>query len=97
VLRVDVQDVEAVARDRCRVIWEIFDPEEDYEGLADEVVLVVILRVGPKTDSRGRTIYEAGRPGQDDVQVRSAFQYPELATPVRALFPAVGLHGVATG
>jgi mRNA-degrading endonuclease RelE of RelBE toxin-antitoxin system len=54
-----------VGKDRYRVIWELFPPEDDYSGLADQVVPVVILRVGPKTDRRGRTIYErAKRPGQ---------------------------------
>ena len=50
------------ARDRYRVIWEVLDPEKDYEGIADQVVPIVILRVGPKTDATGRTIYEGGRP-----------------------------------
>ena len=48
--------------DRYRVIWEIADPNEDYENLADQVVPVVILRVGPKTDSQGHTIYVSPRP-----------------------------------
>jgi mRNA-degrading endonuclease RelE of RelBE toxin-antitoxin system len=51
-----------VGRDRYRVIWEVLDPEPDYTGVADEVVPVVILRVGPKTDAAGRTIYDRGRP-----------------------------------
>lgn len=50
------------ARDRYRVIWEVLDPEEDYEGTTDEVVPIVVLRVGPKTDATGRTIYETERP-----------------------------------
>lgn len=45
-------------RDRYRVIWEVLEPEEDYTGMADMVVPVAVIRVGPKTDSRGRTIYE---------------------------------------
>jgi hypothetical protein len=49
-------------RDRYRVIWEPLPPEEDYDGITDEIIPVVILRVGPKTDSAGRTIYEDGRP-----------------------------------
>jgi len=45
------------------VIWEILPPIEDYEGdPGDEVVPVVILRVGPKTDVQGHTIYESPRP-----------------------------------
>ncbi len=36
---------------------------EDYEGdPGDELVQVVILRVGPKTDEHGHTIYESPRP-----------------------------------
>jgi hypothetical protein len=50
-------------RDRYRVIWEILPAEEDYEGdPGDEVIPVVILRVGPKTDTQGHTIYEDPRP-----------------------------------
>jgi hypothetical protein len=45
------------------VIWEILPAIEDYEGdPGDEVVPVAILRVGPKTDERGHTIYESPRP-----------------------------------
>jgi hypothetical protein len=51
-----------VGRDRYRVIWEIMPPVEDYENLADEVVPIVILRVGPKTDEHGHTIYDSPRP-----------------------------------
>lgn len=47
-----------IARDRYRIIWELLPPEEDYSGEADEVIPIVILTVGPKTDSSGRTIYE---------------------------------------
>lgn len=53
------------ARDRYRVIWEILEPVVDYSGETDFVVPVAILRVGPKTDSRGRTIYDEGRPAAD--------------------------------
>lgn len=49
-------------RDRYRVIWEQLEPVEDLEGIADEVIPVVILTVGPKTNTAGRTIYETGRP-----------------------------------
>jgi len=48
-------------RDRYRVIWKVLDPEEDYTRVADLVVPVVVIAVGPKTDSRGRTIYERPR------------------------------------
>jgi hypothetical protein len=51
-----------VGRDRYRVIWELLDPQIDYAGATDEVVVVAILRVGPKTDASGRTIYERERP-----------------------------------
>lgn len=52
-----------IGRDRYRVIWELLPPVEDYEGdPGDEVVPVVILRVGPKTDEQGHTIYESPRP-----------------------------------
>jgi hypothetical protein len=51
-----------VGRDRYRVIWELLDPQMDYTGVADEVVVVAILRVGPKTDASGRTIYDRERP-----------------------------------
>jgi hypothetical protein len=47
---------------RYRVIWEILPPIEDYEDVTDEVIPVVILRVGPKTDVHGHTIYEDPRP-----------------------------------
>jgi hypothetical protein len=47
-------------RDRYRVIWEHLEPMEDYDGIADQVVPVVVLRVGPKA-ARGRTIYDEGR------------------------------------
>ena len=46
-------------RDRYRVIWEELSPEVDYTGVADEVVPVVVLRVGPKTASDGRAIYDS--------------------------------------
>jgi mRNA-degrading endonuclease RelE of RelBE toxin-antitoxin system len=50
-------------RDRYRVIWEVLDPEDDYEGQeGDQVVPVVILRVGPKIDALGHSIYEQDRP-----------------------------------
>jgi hypothetical protein len=50
-------------RDRYRVIWEILPAIEDYTGEpGDEVVPIVILRVGPKTDTQGRTIYGEPRP-----------------------------------
>ena len=50
-------------RDRYRVIWELLPAEEDYEGdPGDELIQVVILRVGPKTDAQGHTIYESPRP-----------------------------------
>ena len=50
-------------QDRYRVIWELLPPEEDYEGdPGDQVVPVVVLRVGPKMASDGRTIYESPRP-----------------------------------
>jgi hypothetical protein len=49
-------------QDRYRVIWEVLDPEEDYTGIADEVVPIVILRVGPKTDSKGVSVYNQERP-----------------------------------
>lgn len=49
-------------RDRYRVIWIVLDPEEDYTGTTDWVVPITVVRVGPKTDSRGATIYERGRP-----------------------------------
>jgi hypothetical protein len=53
-----------IGQDRYRVIWEVMEPMEDYESdPGDEVIPVVILRVGPKTDARtGRTIYESPRP-----------------------------------
>jgi len=51
-----------VGSDRYRVIWEMLDPTDDYTGAADEVIPVVILRIGPKTDAQGRTIYEFLRP-----------------------------------
>jgi hypothetical protein len=52
-----------IGNDRYRVIWEILPPVEDCEGdPGDEVVPIVILRVGPKTDERGHTIYESPRP-----------------------------------
>lgn len=48
-----------VARDRYRVIWTELDPEAGYEGDDEiEIVPIVVLRVGPKTDARHRTIYE---------------------------------------
>jgi len=50
-------------RDRYRVIWEILAPEEDYSGATDKVIPVAILRIGPKNDSHGRTIYDEGRLG----------------------------------
>jgi len=49
-------------QDRYRVIWEVLDPIEDYTGAADEVIPVVVLRIGPKTDAQNRTIYERDRP-----------------------------------
>jgi hypothetical protein len=49
--------------DKYRVIWEIMPPIEDYERApGDQVVPIAILRVGPKTDAQGRTIYEEPRP-----------------------------------
>lgn len=51
-----------IGSDRYRVIWELLPAEEDFENAADEVVPILILRVGPKTDEFGRTIYEDGRP-----------------------------------
>lgn len=52
-----------VGRDRYRVIWEPMEPIEDYAGdPGDELIVVAILRVGPKTDPWGHTIYEAPRP-----------------------------------
>jgi hypothetical protein len=45
-------------RDRYRIIWEVLEPEDDYSGEADEVTPVVVLRIGPKTDSRGRSVYD---------------------------------------
>ena len=42
--------------------WRILEPIEDYEGQTDLVVPVAILRIGPKTDRRGRTIYERAAP-----------------------------------
>lgn len=45
-------------RDKYRVIWEVLDSEDDYTDLADMVTPISVLKVGPKTDSRGRTIYE---------------------------------------
>ncbi len=51
-----------VGNDRYRVIWELLPATEDYKGgPGDEVVPVAILRVGPKTDGTGRTIYNAPR------------------------------------
>lgn len=47
-----------IAKDRYRVIWELLPPEPDDYGPVNEVVPVYVLAVGPKTDSRGRTIYE---------------------------------------
>lgn len=49
-------------RDRYRIIWELLDPERDYTGVAAEVIPVVILSVGPKTDASGRSIYDRERP-----------------------------------
>lgn len=52
-----------VGRDRYRVIWEMLPAVEDYEGdPEDEVIAVAILRVGPKTDEYGHTIYQSPRP-----------------------------------
>lgn len=50
-----------IGRDRFRVIWELMPPIEDYDS-GDELIPVVILRVGPKTDPWGRAIYDAPRP-----------------------------------
>ena len=50
-----------VGRDKYRVIWQIGDAGHDYEGVADEVVPVYILRIGPKTDG-SMTIYDGDRP-----------------------------------
>jgi hypothetical protein len=54
-----------VGRDRYRVIWELLDPEPDPDQIAEQLISVLIIRVGPKTDSSGHTIYEQGRPGSD--------------------------------
>jgi hypothetical protein len=55
-----------VGSDRYRVIWEILPPVDDYAGASgDQVIPVVVLRVGPKTDEYKRTIYEQPRPPAD--------------------------------
>lgn len=57
-----------VARDRYRVIWIELEPEAGYDddGTETEDIPIVILRVGPKTDARGQTIYETkDRPDLD--------------------------------
>ena len=52
-----------VAQDRYRVIWREFPPESDYTGGdGDEVVPVVVVRVGPKTDAQHRSIYDEPPP-----------------------------------
>jgi hypothetical protein len=56
-----------LGHDRFRVIWEILDPEPDYDGPEGaEVIPVVVLRIGPKTQRGGETIYEQTRPTRED-------------------------------
>ena len=48
-----------IGNDRYRVIWRIDPPEEDYtraEGC--QVVPVVVVRIGPKTNMMGKSIYD---------------------------------------
>ena len=52
-----------VCDDRYRVIWRDLPEIEDYEGTeGDLVVPVQILRVGPKAQLTGGTIYEQPSP-----------------------------------
>jgi hypothetical protein len=49
--------------DKYRLIWEILPAIDDYEGQQDDKVIpIIILRVGPKIDAQGNTIYESPRP-----------------------------------
>ena len=49
--------------EKYRVIWELLNPEEDYDGRPGDLVIpILVLRAWKKRPAAGGTIYDQPRP-----------------------------------